>query len=272
MDWAAFLVQTGKSTKTIMRTSLLYLAAAVALLSSCTVVRQGDVGVKRTLGKISNRELQPGPRLYNPLLTTIIQVPTRTTNLEVKLDLPSKEGLNVGAEISILYHIDQRRATDVVGSIGPDYEMSMILPVFRAAAADVTAGFMAKDMHTGNRLGIETAIKKSMMGLLEDRGFVIEAVLMKSIKLPAGLYRAIEEKLQAEQEAQRMEFVLQRERQEADRRIIEAEGIRDANKIISEGLTPQIIQYKTIEAYRELSKSSNTKVIIGGGKDLILNP
>jgi len=251
---------------------MLGLALAGAVLSSCTVVRQGDVGVKRTLGKISKRELQPGPRVYNPFLTTIIQVPTRTTNLEVKLDLPSKEGLNVGAEISILYHIDQHRATDVVGSIGPDYELSMILPVFRAAAADVTAGFMAKDMHTGNRLGIETAIKKSMMGLLEDRGFVIEAVLMKSIKLPPGLYKAIEEKLQAEQEAQRMEFVLQRERQEADRRIIEAEGIRDANKIISEGLTPQIIQYKTIEAYRELSKSTNTKVIVGGGKDFILNP
>lgn len=167
---------------------MLGLALAGAVLSSCTVVRQGDVGVKRTLGKISKRELQPGPRVYNPFLTTIIQVPTRTTNLEVKLDLPSKEGLNVGAEISILYHIDQRRATDVVGSIGPDYELSMILPVFRAAAADVTA------------------------------------------------------------------------------------GIRDANKIISEGLTPQIIQYKTIEAYRELSKSTNTKVIVGGGKDFILNP
>lgn len=265
----AYVKQTLKGMNT---KNMLWLAVAGIVLSSCTVVRQGDVGVKRTLGKISKREVQPGPRLYNPFLTTIIQVPTRTTNLEVKLDLPSKEGLNVGAEISILYHIDQRRATDVVGSIGPDYEMSMILPVFRAAAADVTAGFMAKDMHTGNRLGIETAIKKSMMGLLEDRGFVIEAVLMKSIKLPPGLYRAIEEKLQAEQEAQRMEFVLQRERQEADRRIIEAEGIRDANKIISEGLTPQIIQYKTIEAYRELSKSPNTKVIVGGGKDFILNP
>ena len=175
--------------------NILGIALAAIALSSCTVVRQGDVGVKRTLGKISKREVQPGPRLYNPFVTTIIQVPTRTTNLEVKLDLPSKEGLNVGAEISILYHIEQRRATDVIGTIGPDYEMSMILPVFRAAAADVTARFMAKDMHTGNRLGIETEIKKSMMGLLEDRGFVIEAVLMKSIKLPAGLYRAIEEKL-----------------------------------------------------------------------------
>lgn len=241
-------------------------------MASCTVVRQGDVGVKRTLGKINKAELMPGPRFYNPFITTIIQVPTRTTNLEVKLDLPSKEGLNVGAEISILYHIKSRRATDVIGNIGADYESAMILPVFRASAADVTARFMAKDMHTGNRLGIETEIKQSMMGILEDRGFVIEAVLLKSIKLPPGLYRAIEEKLQSEQEAQRMEFVLQRERQEADRRKIEAEGIRDANKIISEGLTPQIIQYKTIEAYRELSKSPNSKVIIGGGKDFILNP
>ena len=111
------------------------------------------------------------------------------------------------------------------------------------------------------------------MKIIGDRGFVIESVLMKSIQLPKGLYQAIEEKLQAEQEAQRMEFVLQKERQEASRRTIEAEGIRDANKIISEGLTPQIIQYKTIEAYRELSKSPNAKLIIGNGNQpMLLEP
>ncbi|MGB3618116.1 MAG: prohibitin family protein, partial [Catalinimonas sp.] len=90
------------------------------------------------------------------------------------------------------------------------------------------------------------------------------------IQLPRGLYQSIENKLQAEQEAQRMEFVLQRERQEAQRRQIEAEGIRDANRIIAEGLTPEIIQYKAIEAYRELSTSNNAKVIIGGGSAPLL--
>ncbi|MFT6998883.1 MAG: prohibitin 1 [Cryomorphaceae bacterium] len=246
------------------------LCAAVVLLSSCVTIRQGTVGVKRTIGKIDENIVPPGARLYNPFATRIIVVPVRTENLEVSLDLPSKEGVNVLAEISILYHVEQLKATDVIGNIGMDYENVVILPVFRAAAADVSARYMAKDMHTGNRYEIETEIKEQMMKILGDRGFAIEAVLMKSIQLPQGLYASIEDKLQAEQESQRMEFVLQKERQEAERRTIEAEGIRDANRLISEGLTPQIIKYKAIEAYRELSKSPNAKVIIGGGDQMML--
>ena len=240
---------------------------------SCVTIRQGEVGVKRTVGKIDEDIVEPGARLFNPFATKIITVPVRTENIEVALELPSKEGLNVKAEISILYHIEKSKSTIIVGEIGLDYESTVILPVFRASAADVTAKYMAKDMHTGNRFEIESAIKKQMMKIIGDRGFEIEAVLMKSIQLPVGLYRAIEEKLEAEQDAQRMEFILQKEKQEASRRIIEAKGIRDANKIISEGLTPQIIQYKTIEAYRELSKSPNAKLIIGSGQQpLLLEP
>lgn len=252
----------------ILKISLFF--TALVFLSSCVTIRQGTVGVKRTIGKIDEKIIPPGARAYNPFATRIIVVPVRTENLEVTLDLPSKEGLNVNAEISILYHVEKEKATEVIGNIGMDYEDVVILPVFRAAAADISAKNMAKDMHTGNRFEIETAIKNQMMKILGDRGFVIEAVLMKSIQLPPGLYASIEDKLQAEQESQRMEFVLQKERQEAERRTIEAEGIRDANRIISEGLTPQIIQYKTIEAYRELSKSPNAKVIIGGGDQMML--
>lgn len=250
--------------------SYLTVCLAIATMTSCVTIRQGNVGVKRTIGKINPDIIEPGAKLFNPFATKIITVPIRTENIEVALALPSKEGLNVKAEISILYHIEKIKATDIVGEIGMNYESTVILPVFRASAADITAKYMAKDMHTGNRFEIETAIKNQMMKIIGKRGFVIESVLMKSIQLPTGLYRAIEEKLQAEQEAQRMEFVLQKERQEASRRTIEAEGIRDANKIISEGLTPQIIQYKTIEAYRELSKSSNAKLIIGSGQQPIL--
>lgn len=234
--------------------------------TSCRVIRQGEVGVKRSLGKISPRVLQAGPRLFNPFMTTIITVPVRTINLEVALDLPSKEGVNVTAEISILYHVDGKLATSVVENIGKDYERTVVLPVFRAAAADVSSKFMAKDMHTGNRLLIENQIKDQMAEQLAGRGIVIEAVLMKSIKLPPNLYRAIEEKLQAEQDAQRMEFVLQRERQEADRRRIEAEGIRDANQILSEGLTPGVIQFKSIEAFEKLATSPGSRVIITDGR------
>jgi regulator of protease activity HflC (stomatin/prohibitin superfamily) len=238
--------------------------------SACKTIRQGSVGVKRTLGKINENQLNPGARWYNPFVSRIIIVPVNTQNIEVSLPLPSKEGLNIQAEISILYHVRETQATEVIGKLGPLYEESVILPVFRAAAADITAKFMAKDMHTGNRGDIEKSILERMRSILSERGFVIEAVLLKSINLPSGLYRAIEAKLEAEQEAQRMEFVLQKERQEADRRAIEARGIRDANQIISEGLTPAILKYKAIEAYRELSQSPNAKVIIGQGQQPIL--
>lgn len=243
------------------------------MFTGCRIIRQGEVGVVRKLGKISEPPLQAGPRLFNPVTTKIIKVPIRTVNLEVTLSLPSREGVNVEAEISILYSVDGSRATFLIEKIGDQYENSLILPVFRAGASDITARFMAKDMHTGNRAEIEAAIKEQMNGLLVERGIIIEAVLLKTIRLPAGLSRAIEEKLEAEQEAQRMEFILQREAQEAERRLIEARGIREANSVINEGLTPQILEYKSIEAFRELSKSDNTKIIFTDGKvPMLINP
>lgn len=249
---------------------LIFMLIAILGLSSCRIIRQGEVGVKRKLGVIKPVPLEAGPKLYNPFTTVILKVPTRTVNLEVDLNLPSKEGVNVGAGISILYRVDGRKATKLIEDVGPNYERAIILPVFRASAADITAKFMAKDMHTGKRLEIEERIRGQMMKVLENRGFIIEAVLLKSIQLPRGLARAIEEKMEAEQDAQRMEFVLLRESQEAERRTIEAKGIRDANKIISEGLTPQVIQYKSIEAFRELSRSNNAKVIMTDGKTPLL--
>jgi prohibitin 1 len=247
---------------------------SIFFLSSCVSVKQGNIAVKRSLGKIDDKGYSPGPLWFNPFVSQVLVIPINTQNLEVQLALPSKEGLNVNTEISILYHVKEDKVFDVISSIGKDYEEIIILPVFRASAADVTANFMAKDMHTRFRLDIEKAIRAKMMELLGDRGFEIEAVLLKSVKLPAGLYRAIEEKLEAEQDAQRMEFVLQKEKQEAKRKTIEAGGIRDANKIISEGLTPAIIQYQSIEAYRSLSNSPNAKLIIGQNlqQPLLLQP
>lgn len=245
---------------------LLVAFVSVFIFTNCRVIRQGEVGVKRKLGKISPTPLMAGPRAFNPFITRIITVPTRTINLEVNLELPSKEGLNVNAEISILYHVNGNRATEIIENVGPGYERVLILPIFRAAAADVSAKFMAKDMHTGNRLAIEDSIKNLMVKQLVERGIVIESVLMKSIRLPNNLYRAVEEKLQAEQEAQRMQFILDREKQEAERRRIEAQGISDANRIITQGLTKEVIQFKSIQAFEKLSSSPGVKVIITDGK------
>lgn len=248
------------------------LALGICLaLSSCTVIRQGEVGVKRKLGKIKSQPLMEGVQVFNPLLTRIIKVPARTINIEVRSPLPSKEGLTVQSDVSILYRVDGSLAPRIVEQIGPNYEEVMILPVFRSAVADIAARYYAKDMHTGQRAEIEKSIRELMTSQLKDRGFTVESVLLKSISLPAGLTRAIEQKLEAEQDAQRMQFVLDKERQEAQRRIIEAEGVRDAQKLINEGLTPLLIKFKAIEAFNKLSTSPNSKVIITNGDSPLIN-
>lgn len=247
------------------------LFAAIAA-SGCATVRQGDVGVKRTLGKIDPVPLDPGVRLINPLVTKVIRVPVRTVNLEMALDLPSAEGLNVRAEISILYRVRPEAAPSVIGEIGEDYERSVILTSFRSAAADISSRFMAKDMHSGSRADIEDAIETHMTARLEERGFDVEAVLMKSISLPPGLYRAVEDKLAAEQEAQRMELVLQRERAEAERKVIAAQGERDAQQALAEALTPAVIGWGRIEAFKELALSPNAKVIVAPPQSDLMLP
>jgi prohibitin 1 len=181
------------------------------------------------------------------------------------LPLPSKEGLTVQSEVSILYRLVGKDAPNIIENLGRSYEQVVILPVFRSAVADISSQFFAKDMHTGQRSVIEKSIKELMTSQLTERGFIVESVLLKSIILPVGLTRAIEEKLESEQEAQRMQFVLDKERQEATRRTIEAEGIRDAQKIISEGLSPLLLRFKTIEAFNKLSTSPNAKTIITNG-------
>lgn len=249
--------------KTIKNLAMLFVA--ISVLSSCTVVRQGEVGVKRTLGKIKPEMLAEGAKVYNPFVTKIIKVPTRTMNIEVRSPLPSKEGLTVQSDVSILYRVESSYAPQIVEKLGSAYDQVVVLPVFRSAVADISSKYFAKDMHTGQRANIEKEIKDLMMTQLKDRGFVVESVLLKSIVLPAGLAKAIEDKLESEQDSQRMQFVLDKERQEAQRRIIEATGIRDAQKIINEGLTPMLIQFKSIEAFNKLSTSPNAKVIITNG-------
>lgn len=239
---------------------------AVIFISSCAVVRQGEVGVKRKMGKLDPKTMESGATVFNPLTTTVIKIPIRTVNVEIQSNLPSKEGLNVQSIISILYHIKKENAAEIIENIGTNYEEVVIKSVFRSASADVCSRFYAKDMHTIKRAEIEEEIKTRMQDLLASRGFEIEAVLLKTIQLPPGLYMAVEDKLEAEQEAQRMEFVLQRERLEADRRKVEAEGIRDAQKILQEGISPQIIQWQSIEAFKELAKSPGSRVIITDGK------
>ena len=253
-----------------MKSKIFMLGCIAAILTSCAVIRPGDVGMKQRFGKLKGKTKTQGLMFYNPFTSSVVRVPIRTINKEIKLNLPSKEGLNVRAEISILYHIEQEKVRDIISSVGRGYEKTLILSTFRSASADVCARFFAKDMHSGKRGEIEKEIKEQMSILLKDRGFDIEAVLLKSITLPAGLYSAIESKLQAEQQAQQMKFVLQYQKQEAERKRIEAEGIRDAQLIIKEGISDGNIQWQSLQVLKEIATSPNAKLIITDGKTPVL--
>ena len=289
----------------LLRRSLvpLLLVGAVAL-GSCTTVRQGEVGIKRKLGRLDQKVILSGPTAFNPFLTTIIKVPVTTQNLEIRSSLPSREGLSIASDISILYRVKADQVPGILQTTGLGYENILILPVFRSAAADVCARYFAKDMHSAERSVIEKAILTQMNEVLTARGFEIENVLLKNIVLPGGLAKAIEDKLESEQEALRMEFLKQRETRDAERRVIEAEGqkriavvratgeqeaniiqakgkaeamrieaqaVRLTNQLINRDLTPAVLRYKSIEAFRELSKSANSKTIITDGNTPLLN-
>ena len=282
---------------------MLALLGASFLFTSCVVIRPGEVGVKQRLGKISNESLSEGPKGYNPFTTNIVTLPTRTVNLEIKSNLPSKEGLTITSVMSILYRVRPASAPTLLREIGRAYESEIILPVFRSAAADVSSRFLAKDMHSGERAVIEAQIRERMAEILEPRGLIVDNVLMKSIVLPSGLSRSIEEKLQAEQDAQRMEFIKQREQLDAERLIIQAEGERnaaviqadadrqrveiqaegeaaairlqadaqaEANTDLQQSLTNEVLRYRAIEAFLQMARSQNSKVIITNGESPFL--
>jgi prohibitin 1 len=235
------------------------------LLSSCSIIRPGEVGVKQRLGNLSDKIHTQGSVWFNPFTTRVLKTNIQINDVELSLSLPSKEGLSVVAQISILYRIDQNSVAKVIRSLGLGYE-NIISNVFRSASADVCAKYFAKDMHSGMRSDIENAIKTKMGETLEDQGIIVTAVLMKSIQLPAGLASSIEQKLQAEQDAMRMKFILEQEKLEAERKMIEATGTKDAQKVLSDGLTDNIIKLRSIEAFMELAKSPNSKIIVTDGK------
>jgi regulator of protease activity HflC (stomatin/prohibitin superfamily) len=245
---------------------LLLVLGLLFAVTGCSVINQGEVGVLRRWGKLDDQAVQPGLIFYEPVSTQLLRVPVRLTTVTVDFTLPSKEGLNVDAQISILYRVEAEKASQVLGTIGENYEEELVVAVFRSAAADVSARFFARDLYSAERGHIEKEIKKLMTEVLAGRGFVIEAVLMKAIALPPGLAKAIESKLSAEQDAERMQFLIQREKLEADRKRIEAEGLRDSQKIVAEGLTEPVLRLRAIEAFRQLATSPNAKVIVTDGK------
>lgn len=211
-------------------------------LSSVRVVPAGYVGVVDFFGQVTPRPLQSGINIVNPF-ARIVPISIRTQEDKETMTVPSKEGLNISLDVSILYKLDPSKAVDVYRTVGWNYQDVILLPQYRAAARGVTVAHEAKALYTSERELLAQGIFDSLKSMIGDRGIIIERVLLRSITLPPTVSGAIEQKLKAEQEAERMKFILQKETQEAERKRIEATGIRDAQGIISQSLTAQYLQY-----------------------------
>ncbi len=243
------------------------------VVNSLTVVPAGHVGVKDLFGIVSDNVLHPGLRIVNPLLV-VHKMSTRTQEVKETAEVPSSEGLMVKLDVSLLFNLNPKNAPSVYRTLGMDYLRIFVEPQLRSHLRGVTASYEAKALYTSERELIAARILQDLNPAYEKAGFINAAILLREIKLPALVSQAIEEKVKAEQEAQRMVFVLQKEQQEAERKRIEARGIRDFQQTVSEGISPQLLKWKGIEATENLAKSENAKIVVIGGADglpLILN-
>lgn len=248
------------------------MALAVLALSMVKIVPPGNVGVLILFGKVHG-VIAEGLHLVNPLVSLEL-MSVRTQEVFEHAEVPSKEGLNMVVEVSLLYHLNPESATQVYRQLGPRYREVLVVPQFRAAIRSVTVKHEAKDLYTSGRELITQEILRELGDDLKPRGIEVEAILLRRMMLPKTIEEAINAKLAADQDAQRMRFVLEKEKQEAERKRVEAQGIQDFQRIVSMGISEQLLRWKGIEATEHLAKSPNAKVVIVGGKDglpLILN-
>jgi prohibitin 1 len=246
--------------------------AVFLLMSTFRVVPPGHVGVLVLFGKVHDAVAE-GLHVVNPLMSMQL-LSVRTQEIFEHAEAPSKEGLNVALEVTCLYHLLPDQAARVYRQIGVHYDEVVVKPQFRAAIRGITVRHEAKDLYTSSRELIASEILHDLEGDLQQRGIKVEKILLRRIQLPASVVEAINSKLAADQEAQRMNFVLEKEKKEAERKRIEAQGIQDFQRIVSQGISEQLLRWKGIEATAHLAQSANTKIIIVGGKDglpLILN-
>ncbi len=242
-------------------------ALLIALLQIFTIIPAGHTGVIDFLGYVSDNTLKPGVNIVNPM-ANVEKMSIKTQELKELMNVPSQEGLSVELEISLLYKLDSERANAIYKTVGPNYVEIILTPQFRSVVRGVTARYEAKALYTASREKLAGEIVSELEKLVGPRGITVEQAALRQIKLPSRLTQSIEEKLQAEQESQRMAFILLKETQEADRKRIEAKGIADFQDIVSKGISDQLLKWKGIEATEKLANSQNSKVvIIGSGKD-----
>lgn len=243
--------------------AILALIVLILLFSSITRVPTGTVGVLTLFGRVTGEILPEGMHLINPLKSSN-EMSIRTQEIKESASVPSSEGLVMNLDTSLIYHLNPEKAAEAYQKIGPNYVMVLIEPNLRAAIREATASHSANALYTGEREMVARQIFDHLTTQLGARGILVENVLLRDIQLPQTLKASIESKQQAEQEALAMNFRLQKEKQEAERKRIEAAGIRDFQQIVAQGISPALLEWKGIEATENLSKSPNAKVVVIG--------
>jgi prohibitin 1 len=253
----------GGTMMRLIALGILGLVLIIALFNSVTRVGTGHVGVLTLFGRVTGESLAEGMHVINPLKTNN-ELSVQTQTIKESASVPSSEGLMMSLDTSLIYHLNPDRAAEVFQKTGADYEDKLVEPMLRAAIRESTASHTANALYTGEREMVAKQIFDQLTVELNQRGITVESVLLRDIQLPATLKASIEAKQQAEQEALAMNFRLQKETQEAQRKRIEAQGVRDFQQIVAQGISPQLLQWKGIEATELLAKSSNTKVVVIG--------
>jgi regulator of protease activity HflC (stomatin/prohibitin superfamily) len=257
-----------------------------ALSSSIRQVDAGYVGVKTLFGKVQKQTLESGLSLINPLMD-VTNIDTRTLNYTMSgvhdegnkegddaIKVLTADGLEVTIDLSVLYRVNPVEAPKLLSEIGVNFEDKIVRPITRTRIRDNSVYYDAVALYSTKRDEFQSRIFKTIEIDFKQRGLILENLLVRNITLPASVKSTIEQKINAEQEAQKMQFVLQKEKQEAERKRVEAQGISDYQRIINESLSERQLQYEQIQAMKELAKSPNAKVIVmpsKGGAPLILD-
>jgi regulator of protease activity HflC (stomatin/prohibitin superfamily) len=244
--------------------------------SSFKVIDPGKVGVQVLFGKVQDGVLESGLHIINPMYdVTTFDIQTQNYTMSAvsnegqkegddAIRVLSSDGLEVTIDISVLYKVNPFKAPYIFQNIGVDYVDKIVRPVARTAIRDNAVNYQAVDLYSIKRQEFQAKINQTIEQSFAKRGLELQQILVRNIALPASVKASIESKINAEQDAQKMQFVLQKERQEADRKRVEAQGIADYQKILSTGLSDKQLQYETIKAQKEIALSPNTKIIIMG--------
>jgi len=246
------------------------------LIGSIVQIDAGQVGVKKLFGKVQNDVLHSGLHMINPLIdVTSLDIKTQNYTMSGVHDEGAKtsddairvltaDGLEVTIDLTVLFRLTESDAPKLIKETGENYVDKIVRPITRTKIRDNSVYYDAISLYSTKRDEFQNRIFKSIEDDFRKRGLFLEQLLVRNITLPQSVKATIEGKINAEQEAQKMQFVLQKEKQEAERKRVEAQGIADYQRIINQGLTEQQLQYEQIKAIKEIATSQNAKIVVMG--------